>query len=186
MDHACRVSIDDRLGRSQDIEKRRSALVQAYKDPELIEQSRQHALKQWSTHNANITVTHLETGESATIQGSVREFCLSRNLSYKAFNQLVNGKIKTSGGWYLGTSNSPPEFVDRKGEKRAPLSSEHRAKIAGGKFTGGTLVNDQGEVLVVDTNVKEQCRVLGISYTTLLKVLNKICRTVNGWRLSTV
>lgn len=129
--------------------KRSEGLKQAFADnPELREQCSNRAKEvRWKDHNANITVTHQDTNETVVIQGSVREWCLSRGLSYKAFNQLVRGRIKSSGGWYLGTEK--PMYVERKGEKRAPLSIEHRAKIAGGKFLGVELTNDKGEMLVL-------------------------------------
>lgn len=159
--------------------KRTAGIVEAYKSPTLIEASRERAYKKWEGHSAGITVTHRDTQESVVINGSVRQFCLDRGLSYKAFNQLVTGKIKSSGGWYMGTVE--PEYLERKGEVRSPLSAEHRAKIAGNKFKGIKLVNGNGEELVIEANVKEQCRTLGLSYTTLLKVIKGTCKSVNGW-----
>lgn len=41
--------------------------------------------------------------------GSVREWCFGRGLSYKAFHQLVRGKIKSSGGWSLAIQNIAPD-----------------------------------------------------------------------------
>jgi hypothetical protein len=93
---------------------------------------------------------------------------------------MVRGKIKSSQGYYLGLIE--PEYFVRKGEKRKPLSLEHRDKIAKGKFIGRKLVNDNGEILVVENNVKEQCRKLNLHYTTFLKVLNGKCKSIGGWR----
>lgn len=166
------------------LQKRSKGLKKVFEDnPELRELCSKRAKEvRWKGHNANIAVTRKETGETVVIQGSVREWCEQNGLSYKAFNQLVNGKIKSSGGWYLGTKK--PVYADRKGEKRKPLSQEHRTKIAGGKFKGIELINNQGQKLVLGENVKEQCRELGLHYTTLLKVVKKTRRSVGGWHLS--
>jgi hypothetical protein len=166
------------------LQKRSKGLKKVFEDnPELREVCSKRAKEvRWKGHSANIAITHKDTGETVIIQGSVREWCEQHGLSYKAFNQLVNGKIKSSGGWYLGTEK--PVYADRKGEKRKPLSQEHRTKIAGGKFKGIELINNQGQKLVLGENVKEQCRELGLHYTTLLKVVKKTCRSVGGWHLS--
>jgi len=80
--------------------KRGQAIRKSKSTPEQKEKARQNCLNgRWKNHSANVTVTNLVTKEIATITGSVREWCLLRNLSYKAFNQLLNGKIKSSGGW---------------------------------------------------------------------------------------
>lgn len=160
--------------------KHTEKLKEVWADPELKEISRQNSLKRWEGHSANIVVSHKETGEKVLISGSVKQFCLERGLSYKAFNQLVKGKIKSSGGWYLGEEK--PVYVDRHGEKRKPLTPEQRNKHSSGKYAGIKLVNADGNELVIATNVKEQCRELGMHYTTLLKVLKGICKTVNGYR----
>ena len=166
------------------LEKRSGALKQAFQtNPELREQCSKRAKEvRWKDYNANVTVTHKDTGETVIIQGSVREWCGQRGLSYKAFNQLVNSKIKFSGGWYLGTEK--PAYVEQKGNKRVPLTQEHRARIAGSKFKGIKLTNNQGEELVVAENVKAQCASLDLHYTTFLKVLRGKCKTVGGWWLN--
>lgn len=165
------------------LEKRSGALKQAFQaNPELRELCSKRAKEvRWKDHNANVTVTHKDTGETVIIQGSVREWCGQHGLSYKAFNQLVNGKIKSSGGWHLGTEK--PVYIEQKGNKRAPLTQEHRAKIAGGKFKGIELTNQEGQKLVLEENIKEQCRELGLHYTTLLKVVKGTCKSVSGWHL---
>lgn len=165
------------------IAKRSASLIKILNTPEIVEAARERAYKKWENHNANLLVSNIETGETHTIEGSVREFCISRNLSYKAFNQMVKGKIKTSNGWFLGSPDQPPQFIERKGEKRKPLTKEHRSKIAGGKFQGVRLVNIKGEELVLKANVKDQCRELDLPYTTLLKVIKGSCRSVCGWKL---
>lgn len=161
--------------------KHTEKLKEVWQDPSLKELSRQNARKQWSVQSTNnITVTNKETGEKVVITGSVRQFCIDRGISYKAFHQLVKGKLKSSGGWFIGESE--PEYIDQKGQVRKPLSKEHREKIASGKYAGIKLVNEQGIELVLGINVKQQCRDLGLSYSTLLKVLNGSCRSVSGYK----
>jgi len=58
-----------------------------------------NAYKRWNKHSAGIEVKNLSTGEVCKIEGSVREWCKERNLSYKAFHLMVQGKTKSSGGW---------------------------------------------------------------------------------------
>lgn len=161
--------------------KHTTKLKETWQDPELKEVSRKNGFKKWNNHSANITVTNKITGEKVIITGSVRQFCLERNLSYKAFNQLVKGKIKSSGGWFMGEVE--PEYNSQKGEVRKPLSKEHRDKISGGKYVGIKLINDQGMELILGVNIKNQCRELNICYSTLLKVLNGTCKNVSGYYL---
>lgn len=163
--------------------KQSNSLKEIWSQTEYRELSKQNALKQWSTHSANITVTNKNTGEKVLITGSVRQFCLDKGLSYKAFNQLVKGKIKSSGGWFLGESE--PEYVSQKGQVRKPLSKEHKEKIAGNKYVGTKLVNDKNMEIILSFNVKQQCNELGLSYSTLLKVLNGKCKSVCGYKPET-
>jgi group I intron endonuclease len=155
---------------------------ETWQDPVLKEQASRFANKRWSnTEFQQYTFTNSITGETITTDCCLRQWCQERHYSYTAFNQLVHGKIKSSAGWYVGVI--PPTYIDRKGEKHKPLSQEHRNKIANNKYTGIVLVNDKGEELVIACNVKEQAAQLNISYTTLLKVLKGICKSVNGWKL---
>ena len=165
-------------------EKRIRKLKEAYQEfPELREQCSIRAKRiRWGGYSANVTVMNKTTGEIVTINGSIREFCEKQSLSYKAFHQLVRGKIKSSGGWYLGTAL--PEYAERKGEKRKPLSKEHREKISGGKFVGIELIHKEKGKLIVEANIKEQCRELKLPYTTFLKVLKGTCGSVHGWGLT--
>ena len=108
--------------------KRAIGLKQAFIDnPELRDACAARAKEiRWKNYIANATVTHEETGEVIVIQGSLREWCLQRNLSYKSFHQLVKGKIKSSGGWFLGTEK--PAYVSQKGQKdrkSTRLNSSH-------------------------------------------------------------
>lgn len=176
-DERCKPFSEERLA------KHRETLKQAWQDPELRQARKEKNIERWSKFSANITVTHEETGEQVVITSSVKQFCKNKGLSYKAFNQLVNGKIKSSGGWFIGTEK--PVYVEQKGQVRKPLSSEHRVKIAGGKFAGMKLVKDNGDELVIGVNLKQQCRELGLPYTTVVKVLHGETKTVYGYRLST-
>lgn len=160
--------------------KHSEKLKEIWQQPEYRELSRQNAHKQWQEQSQNnITVTNKETGEKVIINGSVRQFCLERGLSYKAFHQLIKGKLKSSGGWFIGEEE--PEYLSQKGQVRKPLSEEHRAKISGGKYTGQLLVNDKGQEIVLSSNVKQQCRDLGLPYSTLIKVLKGKCHSVYGY-----
>ena len=164
-------------------QKQSVSLKETWQQQEYREISRQNAHKQWQEQSQNnITVTNKETGEKVIINGSVRQFCLDQGLSYKAFHQLIKGKLKSSGGWFIGEEE--PEYTSQKGQIRKPLSEEHKQKIAGGKFVGQKLVNDNGEEIIISLNVKQQCRELKLPYTTLLKVLKKECKSVCGYRLT--
>lgn len=137
-------------------EKRGNAIKQTFVDhPELRQACSDRANAQWAERPSSLTFTNKTTGEVVTVQTSLRKFCEERRLNYKAFHLLASGKSKSSGGWYLGTD--APEYVERKGEKRKPLTLEHRAKIAGNKYCGIVLVNDSGDTLVLGNNVKEMC-----------------------------
>jgi len=176
-DGRCKPFSEERLTKHTEKAK------EVWQDPKLKESSRQNALKQWSNQSANnITITNRATGEKVVITGSVRQFCLDRGLSYKAFHQLVKGKLKSSGGWFVGEQE--PEYTSQKGQVRKALSKEHREKISGGKYVGLKLVNHEGLQIVLTSNIKQQCRDLGLPYSTLIKVLNGKCRTVAGYVLT--
>lgn len=155
---------------------------EVWQDSELRKQASLDAHKRWDKHHANITVTNRDSGEVVTITGSIRPWCLERGINYKTFHQMINGKVKVSQGWFLGTSL--PKYVERKGEVRKPLSPEHRSKIAGSKFVGMKLRNDRGEEITIESNVKEQARKLGMDYTTLLKVLKGSCNSIKQFYLT--
>jgi len=69
--------------------------------PEQKKFASERAKKKWANHSANIRVFHTETGESVLIEGSIRQFCLDRDISYKAFHLMVKGNTKSSAGWRL-------------------------------------------------------------------------------------
>lgn len=150
--------------------------------PSRKEEASGHAMKRWANHSADITVTNKKTGESVLIKGSVRAFCEAQGISYKAFHLMVKGKTKSSGGFFLGTQ--APTYVSQKGEKRSPLSAEHRAKISGGRYEGVQLRNTKtGEVAKVRSNAKEFCRQRSISYSSFQKMMKGKCKSASGWKI---
>lgn len=154
---------------------------EAWQDESLREQASIDANKRWKdAEYPKYQLTNEETLETIIINSSFREWCLERGLNYKAMNLLVNGKVKTSQGYFLGTEK--PVYVDRTGEKRKPLTLEQRNAKSNGKFEGRKLINDKGEILLVERNVKEQCRMLNLHYTTFLKVLKGDCGSIGGWK----
>lgn len=64
-------------------------------------EARKNAYKRWEQYSANITVTHIQTGETVVITGSLRSWCEGRGLSYKAFQQMTSGRQRTSKLWTL-------------------------------------------------------------------------------------
>lgn len=85
--------------------KRSEGIKKAMQSPEYRAACAQRAKEiRWKDHSANITVVNLSTGEIVTIEGSLRQWCLDRGLSYKSFHLLVKGKVKSSGGWCLPTA----------------------------------------------------------------------------------
>lgn len=124
---------DGRSGpKSQEWTDKMSAkMAELYKDPERLKQASNFSKKRWEGHSVNITVTNKNSGESVLIDKPLKTWCKERNVGYKAFHLMVRGKTKSSSGWYIG--NSEPKYVSQKGQKRKPLSKEHRAKITGSK-----------------------------------------------------
>jgi group I intron endonuclease len=167
---------------------KQKAAVQRYFAEEYSKEDREQRREAIQKHHEEhgkylgLILTHMEAGEQVEVKGSLRTFCKERGLNYKAFHLLVKGKIKSSNGWFVGTEK--PVYVERKGEKRKPLSKEHREKIAKGRFEGIVLVNDRGETLTLSRNIKQQAREFGLYYTTLLKVIHKETKSVGGWRLA--
>lgn len=158
-------------------------MTEMYKDPERLKQASDYSKKRWEGHSANITVTNKKTGESVLIDKPIKVWCEERGLNYKAFHLMVLGKTKSSGGWFLGSSE--PNYVSQKGQKRKPLSKEHRAKIAGGKYKDVILTHqDTGKTMLVGENIRETCRTTGISYSSLQKMLSGDCKSACGWKVS--
>lgn len=106
-------------------------MTEVYKNPKRLQQASDFSKKRWEGHSANITVTNKNSGESVLIDKPLKTWCKERNVDYRAFHLMVRGKTKSSSGWYIG--NSEPKYVSQKGQKRKPISKEHRAKIAGSK-----------------------------------------------------
>lgn len=160
-------------------EKMSKIMTEVYSEPHRKIEAKKHAEKRWNKHSANIEVSHV-SGETAIIEGSVREWCLNKGLSYKAFHLMVQGKTKSSGGWFLGKKE--PEYVERKGEKRKPLSKEHKSKIAGGKYFGVVLKNKlTSETFTIGMNAKADCKQKSISYSSFQKMMNGKCQSAGGW-----
>lgn len=74
-------------------------------------------------------------------------------------------------------------YVSQKGTKRKPLTPEHRAKIAGGRFLGVVLQDPEGVLVEVGENLKEWCRTRNLPYTTVTKLVHGECKTCLGWRM---
>lgn len=72
-----------------------------WNQPEMRKFASERAKKKWANHSANIEVVHIETNEKILIEGSIRQFCLNRGISYKAFHLMVKGYTKSSAGWKL-------------------------------------------------------------------------------------
>lgn len=175
---------DGRAGpKSQEwVENMSAKMTEIYKDPERLKQASDFSKKRWEGHSANITVTNKKTGESVLIDKPVKVWCEEQSLNYKAFHMMVTGKSKSSGGWFLGSSE--PKYTSQKGQKRKPLSQEHRAKIAGGKYKDVILVHlETGETMLVGDNIKETCRNNSLSYSSLQKMLIGDCKSACGWTM---
>jgi len=83
--------------------KHTEKMKEVWRTPELKELGKQNAMKRWNKHSANLKVRNIETGEEVLITGSIRQWCKDVGVSYKAFHQLVKGKLNKSGGWTLAT-----------------------------------------------------------------------------------
>lgn len=82
--------------------KRGKRIKEAKSTSEQKEKARMNALNGlWKNHNANIRVRNIITKEEVVIQGSIRQWCLERNLSYKAFHLMITKKTKSSQGWVV-------------------------------------------------------------------------------------
>lgn len=168
--------------------KRGDAIRKAKSTPEQKEKAAANARNGlWKEHSANVTLIHKETKEEVLITTSLRQFAIDKGLSYKSLHQVIRGKIKSSGGWHLKTEdNVGLTYIDRKGEKRKPLSKEHKDKIAlkaSAKYKHLKIVDTSGNVQQVPLNIKNFCRINQISYTTFTKLLNNKVKSCNGWIL---
>lgn len=81
--------------------KHTEKMKEVWRTPELKELGKQNAMKRWDKHSANLKVRNIKTNEEVLITGSIRQWCKDVGVSYKAFHQLVKGKLKSSGGWAL-------------------------------------------------------------------------------------
>lgn len=156
------------------------------KDPNARERAKENALNGlWKDHSADVWLVHGPTGEEVHVTTSLRAFAEARGLSYKSLHLLKQGKTKSCGGWHM--KDKPPVYVERKGEKRKPLSLEHKAKIAGkmkgDRFSGVSLISPAGIEVSIPDNVKQFCRDLSLHYSTFLKLIKQECKTCSGWKL---
>lgn len=82
------------------LEKRSKGIREAKSSPEAKQRARENCKNGlWKDHSANVKLKNLTTQEEVLVSGSLREFALSRGLSYKALHLMVSGKTKSSGGW---------------------------------------------------------------------------------------
>lgn len=140
------------------------------------------------SHLNNITVTNKTTGESVFITEGISKFCQDRNLRYGTFLIMARGNMKYSEDWFLGTI--PPVYVDRKGEKRKPLSKGHRDSIALNlKKSNGNhpdkikIINIKTLVSAEFINIKEFARENKLAYRSLNSMIKSYCPSVKNWIL---
>lgn len=175
---------------SLEIKEKRAKASKAKLDnrtPEAIQKAREHALNGlWKDHSANVWLVNGSTGEEVHVTTSLRAFAEANGLSYKSLHLLRHGKTKSCGGWYM--KGNPPIYQSQKGEKRQPLSAEHRAKIAnkmkGDRFLGMKLLSPDGIKISLPDNVKQFCRDNNLYYSTFLKMIKKECSSCNKWKIT--
>lgn len=173
--------------RTDQYKERKSLEMKSYyeKNPEKKVLAKENARKFWNEvlkDREDIIITHMETGEIETIKGSARQFCLLKELSYKSFSQMLNGKTKTCGGWFLGTEK--PEFVVRKGEERKSMSQEQKETRADVSREGLVIENYiTKETIVLGKNIKDSCSIeRGLDYKALRRLLlDETLFTQSGW-----
>lgn len=80
--------------------KRGLAIRKAKDNPESRARARENCKNGlWKNHSANVTLVNTTTQETIQVSVSLREFALSRGLSYKALHLMTKGKTKSSQGW---------------------------------------------------------------------------------------
>jgi group I intron endonuclease len=157
-----------------------------YSDPEKREECTKRAKEWWENYPANITVKNVFTGEIVFLTMTSREFCKQRNLNYKAFHLLKKGNIKSTGRgenkWILGTEM--PCYIDRKGEKRKPMTIEAKRNHSNGKYNGRQIVHSVNKIiLTIGHSLREFSQQHEIEYHTLRKLLNGKVKSVNLYTL---
>lgn len=171
------------------IEKRSVGIRLSKSTPEQKEKAASNARNGlWKDHAANVYLVNRDTKEEVHVITSLRQFAIDRGLSYKSLHQLVKGKIKSSGGWYVKETGEPL-YETQKGKAKKPLTKEHKEKIAAKaleKYKSVKLVDTIGNVVDVPLNIKEFCRVNEISYTTFVKLLSSKVKSCNGWTVLNV
>lgn len=82
--------------------KRSAAIRKAKSSPEARQRARENCKNGlWKNHNANVKLKNIKTQEEVVVVGSLREFAITKGLSYKALHLMVRRKTKSSGGWIL-------------------------------------------------------------------------------------
>jgi len=101
--NSCDPKTDKRCQpRTEEFKEQRRKTSSAYwNQPERRKFASERAKKKWANHKADITVRHVETGETVYVDKSLRKFCEERGLMYKAFHLLSIGHTKKSQGWVL-------------------------------------------------------------------------------------
>jgi hypothetical protein len=141
--------------------------------------------KRWQQFYENknpIIVSNIHTGETENIIGPVAKWCRKNNISYKSFNLMLNGKIKISHGWFLGTQE--PKLYTRK-TKTKPMSREQRILRSHKQWKDVIIENYfTKEQKILGDNIRESCDNT-LNYFTLRRLLfNKIPYSKNGWCLA--
>lgn len=168
--------------KQESVEKIKNSLKSTWKNNEELKNiAIKNGLNKWKDYSADIIVSNIKTSEILKIHGSVRKFCLDRNLSYKSFNQMLNGRTKYSNGWFLGEDKP---IDNRRYIKRKSLSEEHKDKISRSKYKNYVITNRNGDKIILINNVNKHANELKINYKSLLRVLRKeIKETSCGWSL---
>lgn len=168
-----------------------------------IEKSQKENIKLWEEHKKRvdlarslrwdkeiserkkITVVNLDSKEEIEILTSYKQFCKDKNLSYESFHQMVVGKVKTCGGWYI--KGTDPTYHSQKGEIRKPLSEEHKQKISSGNklhdHTGKVVVSPEGKSYIIPSNLTSFCEEHDLPRTTLGYMLKGERDNCKGWHL---
>ena len=94
------------LSPSEELRAKRNEATKAAYTPELKALMSEKLKERWKIAVSNniITVINKNTNETVQITGVVRDWCVERELNYKAFNNLIKGKSKSCGGWILAAT----------------------------------------------------------------------------------
>lgn len=175
------------------IEKIKSSTIESKKNNIQLWETRQKKINEarrlrWEKEIASrikFTVINLKTKEEIEIKTTYRYFCEEKNISYKSFHQMVVGKIKTCGGWYI--KGTDPTHHSQKGEIRKPLSEEHKQKISAGNkvhdHSGQTVISPEGKSHIIPSNLTSFCEEHDLPRTTMSYMLKGERDNCKGWHL---